>query len=106
LQPIHAVSTICGTHNGAKKILLSENPDQMLTLSDLVEYTFNSHLELTDISFSHRFLLEYQDMKHDGRVNTDPSSLIKALLFEGASFYLKPGTWSKIAAIAKPMPSL
>jgi hypothetical protein len=106
LMPIHSVCTICGARNGVKKILLSDNPDQMLTLSDLVEYTFNSRLELTDISFSHRFLLEYQDMKKNGLVDMDPSSLREALLAEGASFYLKPGTWSKTPAIAKPVPSL
>lgn len=106
LLPIHSVCTICGAHNGVKKILLSDNPNQMLTLSDLVEYTFNSHLELTDISFSHRFLLEYQGMKDDGMVNTDPSSLREALLAEGASYYLNSGKWSKIPAIAKPVPSL
>lgn len=106
LMPILAVRTICGAHNGVKKISLSENPDQMLTLSDLVEYTFNASLELTDVSFSYRFLMEYQGMRRDGKVDRNPSALKEALLAEGALYYLQPRTWSKIPSTARPVPSL
>jgi hypothetical protein len=101
LMPRDVVGVISGDHYSIRKIILSDDPDEKITLENMVFYTFNFNLELKKIIFSNQLGLEYEKCKRDGIVTKTPSQLRDDLIKEGALYFYKDGTWSDKATKTK-----
>lgn len=67
--------------------IASGEPEREIRLENIITYTLNYRLELTDIKLLERFLLDLAKFRRKGLCDMDPDRLIKALMTEGARYY-------------------